>query len=120
MVVQRILSGNMKRLIHEKLDCCVRVCVRARAEKVPDLRLDAQFFAQFPSEAFFRRFVRLDLAAGEFPLPREAPSFLSLGYENPTVSLNNGSGDKKRFHRAPSAQREVEVKVKIKKTKNML
>ncbi len=122
MVVKCIFSCDVKGVIHKELNRRVRICVRALAEEIADLRLNSQFFEQFPPKAFFRRFMRLDLTAGEFPHAGEPPTFLSLGYEELAVSLNEGSSDKKRLHRAPSAggKVEVEAKVEMKKSKNIL
>ena len=114
MVVQRILSGDVIRAVHKKLDGCVRILIGARTEEFPDLCFDGQLFAKLSPEAFLGRFIRFDLAAGKFPLSREAPPLLSPGYQDPPVFLYHSSGDDEWIHRAPSPPGKGEVKAEVK------
>ena len=84
----------MKKYRDEELDRMVEEVWRKRHGAVPDY---IDMWAKLSPEAFLRRFIRFDLAAGKFPLSREAPSLLSPGYQDPPVFLYHSGSDDERI-----------------------
>ena len=64
----------------------------SQGRKIGGIDGDAQFLRQLAHQGGFRRFARLDLAAGEFPQARKAFAGRALRQKYATFRVSQGDG----------------------------
>jgi len=74
--------------------------VNERFDQFTDRYLDTKFLAQFTREAFFECFIRLALAAREFPQTSQMSIGVALSNQQFAIAEDQASSDIDRFQKA--------------------
>ena len=73
---------------HQQLEVRIVVAREGERREVGGRDVDAELLGKFADERMFRRFLRLDLASGEFPKPGKRSALRPLGDQDPAVALH--------------------------------
>ena len=78
---------------HQEVKGIVSVAGEDEGRQAAFLDVDVQFFLQLADQGRFGPLARLDLAAGEFPQPRQLFSLGPFGDQDAAVRIDQGDGD---------------------------
>ena len=79
-----------------ELDGPLRIGVARHQQPLADDAPHRELLEHLAEEAILRRFVRLALAAGKLPRPRQVRAFQTAGQQEAAVALDDGGGDDDR------------------------